>query len=181
MADSGRTILLVTQFAPPSPLVAARRTAGLTRYLHRLGHNVVVLTSALSGEGEIEGAARVVRVRDLIASPVNWRRRHYAALTGASPATYSRPSWLQSVVVPDLALVGWIPFAVPRALTLARRQDFDCVITSSPPPSTHLVGLALRRRGVAWIAEFRDGWTFEPPRARFPLAVQRSADRRIER
>jgi glycosyltransferase involved in cell wall biosynthesis len=177
-----KSLLLVTQFAPPSTLVAARRTAGLTKYLARLGYRVTVLTSLASGAGEeLEGATRVVRTTDAIATPLNWRRRHFEALGGATPATYSRPSRLQSVVVPDLALVGWVPFALLRALSLARREPFDCVLTSSPPPSVHLVGLALKRRGVPWIAEFRDGWTFEPPQAPFPLATQRAVDRRLER
>ena len=40
-----RTILLVAHLAPPSPLSAARRTAGFAKYLGRRGHRVVVLTS----------------------------------------------------------------------------------------------------------------------------------------
>ena len=53
-----RSILLVAQVAPPSTLVAARRVAGFTKYLARLGHRVTVLTSRVSGDGPIEGAAR---------------------------------------------------------------------------------------------------------------------------
>jgi hypothetical protein len=59
------SLLYVSQIAPPSPLVAARRVAGLSKYLARLGYDVTVLASDLSGEGEIEGA-RVVRTHDLI-------------------------------------------------------------------------------------------------------------------
>ena len=83
--------------------------------------------------------------------------------------------------MPDLSLGTWLPFALPAALGLARRRRFDCVLTSSPPPSTHLIGLALRRRGIPWIAELRDGWTFEPPHAPWPLGVQHAADRALER
>jgi glycosyltransferase involved in cell wall biosynthesis len=174
-----RSILLVAQLSPPSPLVAARRVHGLTKYLARLGHSVTVLTSAVSGEGPIEGAARVVRTRDLMATRLNWRRGHFAALTAGS-GSYRRPSQLQSVVVPDLALAGWLPFALPRALALARETELDCVITTSPPESTHLVGRALAGR-LPWIAELRDGWTFEPPRAPWPLDVQSSANASLER
>ena len=70
--------------------------------------------------------------------------------------------------MPDLAVGTWLPFALPRALSLARKGDFDVVLTTSPPQSAHLVGLALARRGLPWIAELRDGWTFEPPRAPWP-------------
>ena len=182
MTDERRlSLLLVAQLAPPSTLVAARRVAGLTKYLARLGVDVTVLTSAISGRADLEGAHVVVRTRDLLATPLNWRRRHFDALGGVVAASYSRPSRLERVVVPDLALVSWTPFALARALELARSHSFSCVLTTSPPPSAHLVGLALHRRGTPWIAELRDGWTFEPPHPAWPLAFQRGVDRALER
>jgi glycosyltransferase involved in cell wall biosynthesis len=177
-----RSVLLVAQLAPPSNLVAARRVAGMAKYLARLGHSVTVLTSVASGTGPIEGAEQVVRTRDALTSRINWRRRHFAALSGSrEQAAYKPPSRLASVVVPDLGLLTWLPFALPRALPLARRRHFDCVVTTSPPQSAHLIGLALRRRGIRWIAEFRDGWTFEPPRDPWPLRSQRKLDKWLER
>jgi glycosyltransferase involved in cell wall biosynthesis len=175
---TARSILLVTLYAPPSTLVAARRTAGLAKYLSRLGHRVGVLTSDLSGQGEIEGADVVVRTPDLLTSRLNWRRDHFAALTGAAPVEYRPPSRLQDLIVPDIAAVSWLPFALPRALRLA--GSFECVVTTSPPQSAHAIGAALLRRGLPWIAELRDGWTFEPPRARWPLRVQRRLDAALE-
>jgi len=176
-----RSVLLVAQLSPPTNLVAARRVAGLTRYLARLGHRVTVLTSAASGDGQIDGAVEVVRTPDLIATRLNWRRRHFAALGGEAPASYSAPSRLESVVIPDVAAVSWLPFALGRALAMAKRNRFDCVITSSPPQSGHLVGAALKRRGVPWIAEFRDGWSFESPRRPYPFRWQRRTDESVER
>ena len=173
------SLLYVSQIAPPSPLVAARRVAGLSKYLARLGYDVTVLASDLSGEGEIEGA-RVVRTHDLITSPLNWRRGHFAALSGSSQATYAPPSRLESVVVPDLALATWVPFALPRALRLASGGRFDCVLTTSPPQSAHLIGRALRARGAPWIAELRDGWTFEPHHVPWPTKLQRALDGGLE-
>lgn len=180
MADKP-SVLLVAQIAPPSSLVAARRVAATAKYLGRAGYAVTVLTSTASGEGPIEGATNVVRTRDALTSRLNWRRAQFAALGGSSPETYSRPSRLASVLVPDLSLATWLPFALPAARRLARSRRFDCVLTSSPPPSTHLVGLALRRRGIPWIAELRDGWTFEPPHAPWPFGLQRAADRGLEK
>jgi glycosyltransferase involved in cell wall biosynthesis len=181
MPRDGRSILLVAHLSPPSPLIAARRVAAMTRYLARLGHLVTVLTSAVSGEGPIEGAAGVIRTPDLMASGLNWRRGHFDALTGGG-GVYRPPSRLASVVVPDVAVVGWLPFALPAALRAAGEQAFDCVITSSPPQSAHVIGDVLkRRRGLCWIAELRDGWTFEPPRAPWPLAPQRAFDGWLER
>ena len=176
-----KSVLLVSQHAPPSGIIAARRIGGLVKYLARAGYRITVLTSRISGEGELEGAAAVVRTRDLFATQLNWRRRSFAAQTGLGAATYSRASRLESIAVPDLGVVGWLPFALPAALRLARRERFDCVVTSSPPQSAHLVGRALKRRGIPWIAELRDGWTFDPPRPPFPTGAQRRLDERLER
>lgn len=141
---------------------------------------MTVLTSAAGGEGGLDGAAEVVRAPDLVSSQLNWRRGQMDAFRGEAGAVYAKPSRLESIVVPDVALVTWAPFAVAAARRLAREQWFDCVITSSPPQSTHLVGLAVRRRVGAWIAELRDGWTFDPPRRGWPLGVQTRSDRWLE-
>jgi glycosyltransferase involved in cell wall biosynthesis len=154
----------------------------MTKYLARLGHSVTVLSSLASGSGPIEGAEHVVRTPDALLSRLNWRRSHFSALAGShGDVSYKPPSRLASVVVPDLGLVTWLPFALPSALSLVRRRRFDCVVTTSPPQSGHLIGLALRRRGLPWIAELRDGWTFEPPRDPWPLRAQRTLDDRLER
>src|SRR5919198_764014 len=87
--------------------------------------------------------------------------------------TYTgRPHPLSRVIVPEPLLAAWAPFARRRALKLNRREGFDSVITTSPPESAHLVGRALQRRGLAWAADVRDGWSFEPIRPGFPTAAQ---------
>jgi glycosyltransferase involved in cell wall biosynthesis len=181
VTGSKRHVLLVGQLAPPSPLIPARRIAGLAKYLPAEGLDVSVLTSAISGEGEIEGAKAVARTRDLMATPLNWRRAQFKALEGSADGSYSEPSRLQSVLVPDIAAATWLPFALASSLRLRRERGVDCVITTGPAHSVHLVGLVLRRRGVPWIAEFRDGWTFDQPARAFPLRAQRQLDAALER
>lgn len=180
MMPQGRSILLIAQLTPPSALSGARRPANLAKYLARRGHRVTVLTSVASGSGEVTGAARVVRTRDLLSSRLNWRRGHFDAIQGREQGAASGSSRLESVVVPDLSLVGWVPFALPRALSLVRETRIDCAVTTSPPQSAHLVGAALRMAGVPWVADLRDGWTFDPPRPPWPAAVQDAADRALE-
>jgi glycosyltransferase involved in cell wall biosynthesis len=183
-----RTILLVAHLTPPSPLSAARRSGGFAKYLGRRGHRVIVLTSKVSGSGPVEGAARTVRARDVMASGLNWRKGGFEALLGQGDgdqpvsAAAPEPSRLEDVVVPDLALVGWVPFALPAALRLAREERPDVVWTTGPPPSTNFIGLALQRRlGLPWIADIRDGWRFERNHADFPLAAQRALDAWLDR
>lgn len=182
----GRDILLITHFYPPSDMVAARRPAGLAKYLERLGHRVTVLTSRAWGRSDVVGepATAVVRTADLMDSALNWRRRQLRAWTGSggvAAADYSPGvSWPARVVVPDVAALTWAPFVLGAALRLVRRHRFDAVLTTSGPESLHLVGLALGRRGLPWVADFRDGWGFESLRD-WPTQPQWMLDRWLER
>jgi glycosyltransferase involved in cell wall biosynthesis len=178
----GRSLLFVAQYYPPSEMVASRRAAGFVRYLDRLGHRVTVVTSRGTAEGPARGPGRVIRTPDLMSSRLNWRRGNFQAYTGqaAEAASYTADaSALARLIVPDVAAVTWMPFLLPMVERLARRERFDCVITSSGPESAHAAGLLLRRRGIGWIADLRDGWTFESIHAfSGPLA---GADLTLER
>jgi glycosyltransferase involved in cell wall biosynthesis len=173
-------VLFVAQLAPPSLLTAARRTAGMVKYLDRLGYEVTVLTSLVSGRGgALPGAARTIRTRDLMVSGLNWRRGSFERFKSAGEGSYSaRPSTIAHWVPPDLALLGWIPFALPWALRLGRQSD--CVVTTAPPYSAHLIGLALKRQGLPWVADFRDGWGFESGRPEFASSLVEAVDARLE-
>jgi glycosyltransferase involved in cell wall biosynthesis len=177
----GRDILLVAYFYPPCRDTGAQRPAAMAKWLRRLGHRVTVLTTSAYGEGPHDADEPVVRTADA----QRWRARLSGRARFASmydSDVYSgRPHPLNKVLVPEPLVAAWAPFARRRALRLHRRTPFDCVITSSPPESAHLVGKALSRRGVPWVADIRDAWTFEPLRPPLPTALQRSLDRRLER
>lgn len=54
---------------------------------------------------------------------------------------------------------NWVWPAVFQAIRLIRREKIDCILTSSPPYSVHLVGWLLKcLTGVRWIADYRDPW-----------------------
>ena len=176
-----RSILLVAYFYPPCRDTGILRPVSMARWLRRLGHRVTVLTTSAYGELETDAEEPVVRTADA----QRWRARLAGAETvGAlfDSDTYSgKPHPLSKVIVPEPLAVAWAPFARRRALALHRRERFDCVITTSPPESAHAVGRALRRRGVPWIADVRDAWTFEPLRPAFPTGAQRRLDEALER
>lgn len=177
----GRRILLVSYFYPPCTDTGAHRPAALAKYLERIGHEVAVLTTSAYGSLPDDGARGVERTADAQL----WRAR----LRGAERVdalydadTYAgRPHPLARVVVPEPLALAWAPFARRRARRLLRSQRFDAVITTSPPESAHSVGRALRRRGVPWVADVRDGWTFEPLRPPFATRALHRLDERLER
>jgi glycosyltransferase involved in cell wall biosynthesis len=176
-----RRLLLVAYFYPPCRDTGAHRPAALAKYLRRAGHDVTVLTTSAYGTLSGDAADGVERTSDAQL----WRARlrgadHVNALYDSD--TYSgRPHPLSKLIVPEPLALAWTPFARRRARALHRHAEFDCVITSSPPESVHSIGVALRRRGAAWLADVRDAWTFEPLRPPFPTTVQRRLDARMER
>jgi glycosyltransferase involved in cell wall biosynthesis len=174
-------LLLVAYFYPPCRDTGAHRPAALAKWLRRLGHRVTVLTTSAYGTGDAATEQGVVRSADLqrLRARLHGHNR-VDALFDAD--TYSgRPHVLSRIVVPEPLALAWAPFALRDALRANSRERFDCVITSSPPESVHLIGRALQRRGVPWVADLRDGWTFEPIRPEFPTAFQRRLDERLER
>jgi glycosyltransferase involved in cell wall biosynthesis len=61
--------------------------------------------------------------------------------------------------IPD-ARMGWNRFAYEAACEIIRKEKPAAIITSSPPHSTQLIGLKLKKQfGIPWIADMRDPWT----------------------
>ncbi len=62
--------------------------------------------------------------------------------------------------IPD-ARRGWNSFAYNAAREqLVNTKDIQCVFTSSPPHSTQLIGLKLKKQlSLPWVADLRDPWT----------------------
>jgi glycosyltransferase involved in cell wall biosynthesis len=178
-----RRILVITYYYPPSTSSGGTRWAAMVRHLRALGHRVWVITSASTGALADDAEQGVVRAFDLVTSPSLRRalRRPPLAQSGGAVADIAAPALLASVIVPDAELVSWVPAALLAARRLIARHDIECVITSGPPDSAHVAGLLLGRRRPAWIADFRDGWTFQPLRGPWPTAAQRRLDAGLER
>ena len=61
--------------------------------------------------------------------------------------------------IPD-ARIGWNKFALEKAKELIQLHNIDSIITTSPPHSTQLIGLELKRMfNLHWLADLRDPWT----------------------
>ncbi|MFH4965300.1 glycosyltransferase [Gaetbulibacter sp. M235] len=61
--------------------------------------------------------------------------------------------------IPD-ARIGWVKPSVKFLSEYIKNEKIETIITTGPPHSLHLIGLALKKQlGVKWIADFRDPWT----------------------
>jgi glycosyltransferase involved in cell wall biosynthesis len=116
---------------------------------------------------EVPASVRVIHTRTL--EPFG----SYQKLTGrAVPhggfANEGKPSFTQKAMrfvrgnlfLPDPRR-GWNRYALAAVeQLLAAGEQFDAVLTSSPPHSTQLIGLALQKKhGLRWFADLRDPWT----------------------
>ena len=179
-----RRILVVTYPYPPMPSVGGNRWLAMTKYLRRRGHHVDILTTSAFGALPDDPQFGVHRSTDLIAS--DWlrklARRPPLPEPGSTAATDKPPqAFVTGVLVPDIYIATWVPYATLAARRLIADNGYDCVVTTSAYESTHLIGLGLGRGRPAWIADFRDGWTFHPWRPPFPTAAQRRLDAWLER
>ncbi|MFD2515535.1 glycosyltransferase family 4 protein [Pontibacter locisalis] len=64
-----------------------------------------------------------------------------------------------NLFIPD-ARVGWNKHAIKKAGELLSEGKFKAILTTSPPHSTQLIGLKLKKKyNLPWIADLRDPWT----------------------
>jgi glycosyltransferase involved in cell wall biosynthesis len=152
----------------------------MVKHLRLMGHHVVVVCSKAFGE---QNAAGVIRTPDVLAHPGLRRLLGRPSLSdGAAARSPERrdASLPARVLVPDVTVASWLPSALHVVRRVLANQPIDCLITTSPSESAHLIGLALGRSRPAWVAELRDGWTFERSRGEFPFRAQRALDRWLE-
>jgi len=67
---------------------------------------------------------------------------------------------------------GWIIPAVLRAVREIKKEKIDCILTSCPPYSVHLIGILVKMlTGVTWVADFRDPWMTTGTKKIFPTSA----------
>ncbi len=82
---------------------------------------------------------------------------------------------LRRLVVPD-ENATWAVTAIPAGIRLVREHGIDVVVSTSPPPSTHLIAAAIARAtGVRWVADLRDSLVFHAHRRADTTATKAKA------
>ena len=160
----------MTLHFPPGGGGGVHRPLKFATHLPALGIETHVLAPDMPGAvSRPTPSSSCRRRRGSIASATSGRARA-ARPSGSrgrqgSRASARRPALLgRRLLVPDENL-PWSTLATPFAIRLARREGIDVVITTSPPPSLHLLGAAVKRAsGAAWVADLRDPLTSHPHR-----------------
>lgn len=185
MTIAKKKILLVSYHFPPSPAVGGVRIFNFAKNLPAFGFGTSVLTIDdryletldKSRLEEIKGlnVVKTLKTPKLSRAYTGLKRlvrkNAHEKNGAASPApSISRGAAQEGLgkrlrryaksflTLPD-GERNWVLPAVLSGLRIIRRDGIDCVLTSCPPYSVHLIGLYLKAlTGVGWIADFRDPW-----------------------
>jgi glycosyltransferase involved in cell wall biosynthesis len=162
-------LLLVTVYFPPSGGGGVQRPLKFASHLPALGIETHVLAPDdpnwihRDDELPVPTQAWVHRARYVGPKGVKpaevLHGKEGLARVGAQATLFGR-----RLLVPD-ENVGWNLTATPAAIRIARSEGIDVVLTTSPPPSVHLVGSAVKAAtGAKWVADLRDSPLAHPHR-----------------
>ncbi len=176
-----KRVLIITYFFPPQPSAGAVRTGYIAKYLPEFGWQPTVLTLDYPGESGINCA--VIKTQDWI----QWSKAatETNAVLPPSRKFHNAPflnSFVRNVIYFPDRTVGWILGTLYRSLELTANQRFDAVLSSAPPATVHVVaGITARKRGLPWVADYRDPWAANTYANRGPLrtALEYALEQRL--
>ncbi|MCW0482690.1 glycosyltransferase family 4 protein [Gaoshiqia sediminis] len=194
-----KKILIITYYWPPSGGAGVQRWLKFTKYLPGFGVQPVVLTvdpaQASYPQRDESLLHEVSPQTEVHRTPTFELYNLYLRLTGKKEIPYGgfanegKETFLQRLAkmvrgnffIPD-PRKGWNRYAFRKAAELIRKHGIDTVVTTSPPHSTQLIGLRLKRKlGVRWVADMRDPWTdIYYYRQLYHSALARKIDRNLE-
>jgi hypothetical protein len=157
-----RRALLVCYYFPPMGLSGIARPMNLFKRLGAYGYDCEVLTvksvayRALAPE-LLQGLNAEKIYRSGSFDPQ--RLLYLSGMRKAGHRSLAAGRATSERFFPD-SKRGWVGPAVRLGKKLAAADPYDVIISTSPPISSHLVGLRLSLAlGIPWIADFRDFWT----------------------
>ncbi len=169
-----KNVLMIVPFFPPNAGGGAYRPLGFVKYLGRSGWKPTVVTMASNSfwitddslVAEIPSGCDVRRTPAMSAQALLSKFRGKSGGPAGEGKRQVRSSRIFGVLrtlgsaalVPD-TYRGWYPFAVREGLKVCREKPVDAIYSTSPPETSHLIGLRLHEEtGLPWVADFRDPW-----------------------
>lgn len=193
-----KRILILTYYWPPSGGGGVQRWMYFAKYLSTLGFKPTVITvdpkkasyplidrSQLELVKDIEtiytNTLEPLKLYSLIRSGKSDKAIPYGNLGEKNSGFFGKAMAFvrANFFVPD-ARKGWVPYATRAASKLLQSNQYEWLITTGPPHSTHLAGLKLSQKfNVKWLADLRDPWTeiyFLQKGMRMRFAQKKDAD-----
>ena len=191
-------VLIVTYYWPPSGGAGVQRWMKFSKYLPESGWEPLILTVdpefaayPVKDNSLMEDLPSSVRVFTTPAT--NYFRIYNKDQTRIPSAGFAnsidnslKGKALRFIrgnfFIPDPRR-GWNKYAFQKACELIESEGIQNIITTSPPHSTQLIGLKLKKKypDINWIADLRDPWTNIYYYSQFyPTFISKWIDRKYE-
>lgn len=178
MKKEKKKVLIICYYWPPAGGPGVQRWLKFVKYLPDFniepivyvpdGANYPLIDTQL--EQEVDPSITILRHK--IKEPYGLAKklagqRAQTMSSGMIPQVRNQSKWDKlllwirgNMFIPD-ARIGWVKPSVAYLQDyLKQHPDIDTIITTGPPHSVHLIGLALKKKmNIKWFADFRDPWT----------------------
>lgn len=171
-----KKVLIITYYWPPGGGAGVQRWLKFASYLPESGWEPVILTvdpkyavypvTDQSLENEVPENIKVIKT-----PATDYYRLFYRDKAGVPSAGFANKKddsvagkisrFIRgNLFIPD-PRVGWNKYAFKKACEMIENEKINIVVSTSPPHSTQLTGLRLKKRypALKWITDFRDPWT----------------------
>jgi glycosyltransferase involved in cell wall biosynthesis len=178
--SSGKKVLIITYYWPPSGGSGVQRWLKFVKYLPSVGWQPFVFTPE-NPSFQIKDESLLKDVPDeaeVIHFPIWEPYAAFEKISGlvgskknpdavSSPATANDSffkklsTWIRgNLLIPDPRRF-WIRPSVKFLSGFLEANDIKVIITTGPPHSMHLIGYNLKKKNpkLKWIADFRDPWS----------------------
>ena len=186
-----KKVLIISHPFPPTGGGGVQRVSKFVKYLPRFGWQPVVLSARpeyypLHDGSLLRDIPASIRVERTFSLEPGRGALAVSARANAPGRTGGPAGWIirasiDWLFVPDKS-VGWVPFAVRAARRLIAEERPEAIFVTGNPFSSFLVPFLLRGSArLPYVLDFRDAWTLEPYRRRYPRWRERLESRLEER
>jgi glycosyltransferase involved in cell wall biosynthesis len=194
-----KKVLIITYYWPPSGGAGVQRWLKFSKYLPEFGWMPVILTVdpqyaayPVTDNSLIDDLPETVKVHTTRATNYfSIYKKDKSAIPSAGFANNNDNSFKSRALrfvrgnffLPDPRR-GWNKFAYRKACELIESEGIECIVTTSPPHSTQLIGLKLKKKfkSIRWVADLRDPWTdIYYYKQFYPTILSRSIDSSFEK
>jgi glycosyltransferase involved in cell wall biosynthesis len=169
-------VLIITYYWPPGSGAGVQRWLKFSKYLPSFGWEPVILTvdseyaaypsTDNSLKAEISSDIKIYKTKatDYFRIYKNDKTKIPSAGFASNDDKGLKGKILRFIrgnfFIPD-PRKGWNKYAFRKACEIIKEKGIKHIITTSPPHSTQLIGLELKKRypEIKWIADLRDPWT----------------------
>lgn len=168
-----KKVLIISFYFNQKEIIGSIRLRGLAKYLPRFGWKPTILTIKLDEKSDSSFRTVETEYSDIMAvwkskiglNPENTVKNQLRIENKKNKKgfiDYLLEMWVEVFAYPD-DKKNWYKYALESGSNLLFHENFDAMISSSHPVTSHLIAYQLKKEyNLPWIADLRDLWTQNP-------------------